>query len=542
MSYGKHLPGSLGKVLAIGSVLVVSLWSCSLFQDSDDRTNESDADSTPGEVVVASAPGLDALGYGYDVTSEYATPKGLKLRVLDMDALLANKRVYQREIEDSTCDSCSGSSFSQYTSSFNSKTNMSAEYSYYSGSIKANFSERSLESTSYSYATIFTDINKVQLYLSNMANIEDLRENIDSELESDLNPASDVEDNSDHLFRYYGTSVLTSIFLGARMEYSTSAKSISASGSTSTSIDAYAKAEFKSLFASSKLSVSTSTSLKSSFENSNTSINTIIRILGGSSEYIASLGSTSSSTEPTSADSNYQSWIQSVAEHSVFCNVGENGVLPIYELARTAARREYLKGKYEEYCQANAITITDGAYDCIVDIQVKTSDEGEILDFSGRKYYRINQDLNKGVSGSADIYLYVCYGKKDGTSYAGLVPISDFALVKGDSKSDAAGNAADGYEMYDLDLNKGAGSDTTYIYLCYKRSATESPITNIYVNDSTKGTHVFPDSYDSAGMQNLGYADVTWMQGKVKTSTRADLNSGAGGDDIFLLQSTTAWD
>jgi hypothetical protein len=509
---------------------------------SNGTTDTDDSSSIDG-VITASSPGLDCIGCGYDVMGEYANTKGVKLKILDVDSLLADKKIYKRKIENSTCSSCSGSTFSEYSSAFNTKNSISGNYSYYSGSIKVNFSQSSLSSSSYSYVTVYTDIDKSRLYLSDMADIDDLRNYVDSGFDKYLNPQNDEEDNTDHLFENYGTSVLTDIYLGARMEYNTSAKKTSTSGSSSIDIDAYAKAEFKTLFSSSSISVSTTTDDLSSFTKNYGSISTIIHVLGGASEYITSLDSNTSS-DPT--DTAYSSWIASVADNVVFCGIGSNGVLPIYELAKTDARRNYLKTKYEEYVAANSITVTDTAdtsvYTCIVDVFVISGTTANTVQKDSRQYYCINQNLNEGAGGG-DVRIYVCYGKSDGSTYKDFAPITNFAIAyDSHSSSGAYGDVASTYTCCsNTDLNYKAGGD--YMYLCYERSSTGTPITGIYVCNFTDKDKYYPYSYNTAKIKELTYSNVPRMwKGMSCESSEINLNRNAGGDYIYLYQTTGKWD
>ena len=501
-------------------------------------------DSTTDEVITASSPGLDCIGYGYDVMGEYANTVGVKLKILDVDSLLSDKKIYKRKIENSTCSSCSGSTFSEYSSAFNTKNSMSGNYSYYSGSIKVNFTQSSLSSSSYSYATVYTDINKSRLYLSDMADIEDLRNYVDSGFDKYLNPDNDEENNTDDLFKYYGTSVLTDIYLGARMEYNMSAEKTSTSGSSSIDIDAFAKAEFKSLFSSSSISVSTTTDDISSFTKNYGTISTIIHALGGASEYSASLDSNKTSYDPT--DTAYSSWTASVADNAVFCDIGSNGVLPVYELAKTEARRDFLKTKYEKYAAANSITVTDtpdtSVYTCIVDVLVISGTQANTLTKDSRQYYCINQDLNEGAGGD-DVRIYVCYGKSDGSTYKGFTPVTNFAIAYDDDKDDAIDDVASSYTLCSTDLNDDAGGD--YMYLCYERSSSGTPITGIYVYDSTDKDKQYPYSKDTDTIKNLEYSTVPRMLNKCcfeSSGSGIDLNEDARGDYIYLYQTTDKWD
>ena len=84
--------------------------------------------------------------------------------------------------------------------------------------------------------------------------------------------------------------------------------------------------------------------------------------------------------------------------------------------------------------------------------------------------------------------------------------IVDLMVIYGQNVS-----APPGYTKIYVDLNKGAGGE--YIHLCYKRSASEPPIT---------GINVFAESSEDFPIQS-GYSKVP-----------GDLNKGAGGKYIYV--------
>lgn len=493
-----------------------------LFNQEDDDTEKAE-----DEVISASSPGLDCIGYGYDVFLYYPNPDAVKYEVLDVEKLLTDKKIYKRVLDNSTCSESFGSSFEEYSDSYATKGGISGSYSYYSASIKYNFSSSSLSSKYYSYGTISTDINKSKLYLTNGADYASLRDYITGDFDAYLNTADPNDDNADYIFTNYGTHVLTGIILGARMDWSMEAKKTSSYSTSSVGIDAYAKYEYKTLFSSASVSASLSESEQESAKKDYSDTATKTYVLGGASEY---------GTSNPKDNASYMAWIETVADNPVFCNVSTTGgVVPIYELAKDAARREFLKGKYEAYAKGKEIKIdADAAYTCIIDFYVSTlesGNDGAVKDYEGRKYFLIDQDLNEGAGGN-DVYLYACYGKSDGSS--GMVPISQIGIVLDDDADDAAGDLPDGWIRRYADLNSGASGD--YINLIFYRSANELPITNVYVHDQTDGTRTYPGSHDSETYQNIGYEETKrYVDGG--THDHADLNKEAGGDYIFLYYS-----
>ena len=114
-------------------------------------------------------------------------------------------------------------------------------------------------------------------------------------------------------------------------------------------------------------------------------------------------------------------------------------------------------------------------------------------------FYKIPVDCNKGA-GSDTPYIYVCYKRGDGT------PITGLTVIQGGS-GDITPPA--GYQKINADLNKGAGGD--YIFLCFKKGSG-TPLTDIVIRSTTHDSQRIP----------VGY-----------TKIHVDLNDNAGGDYIY---------
>lgn len=113
-------------------------------------------------------------------------------------------------------------------------------------------------------------------------------------------------------------------------------------------------------------------------------------------------------------------------------------------------------------------------------------------------YTRINIDLNWGAGGE---YIYLCYRKS--TSGA---PITDIAVIAGGSSSF---RGPSGYTRIFKDLNKGSGGD--YIYLYYSTQYKANPIRDV---DVVVGRHTYPP----AGWQRI----------------ETDVNKSVGGKYIYI--------
>lgn len=96
----------------------------------------------------------------------------------------------------------------------------------------------------------------------------------------------------------------------------------------------------------------------------------------------------------------------------------------------------------------------------ITDLTAVFGDKADVPTPAG--FTKIAVDLNKGAEGK---FIYLCYKKGKGT------PIDGLKVITGDKASIIAPAP---YVKIPIDLNKGCGSDTPYIYLCYKTASSGS--------------------------------------------------------------------
>ena len=123
--------------------------------------------------------------------------------------------------------------------------------------------------------------------------------------------------------------------------------------------------------------------------------------------------------------------------------------------------------------------------------------------------YQLRSDHITLCKVSTYLTICMCYNNYNVTTCI-LIEMTEYivslAVIYGKNAS-----ALPGYTKIDVDLNKGAGGQ--YIYLCYKKNASEPPIT---------GINVFAESSEDFPIQS-GYSKVP-----------GDLNKGAGGKYIYV--------
>ena len=118
-------------------------------------------------------------------------------------------------------------------------------------------------------------------------------------------------------------------------------------------------------------------------------------------------------------------------------------------------------------------------------------------------YIKLSQDLSQGAGGQ---YVYLCYKKSSSEA-----PITGLNVFAGDSDDFAIQN---GYTKVAGDLNKGAGG--RYIYVCYNKDSSLPPISNISTV-AGGNRHTYPSDKEIRINQ--------------------DTNEGAGGKYIYICYS-----
>jgi len=203
-------------------------------------------------------------------------------------------------------------------------------------------------------------------------------------------------------------------------------------------------------------------------------------------------------------------------------------------------------GKYEWYLEPK-----DPQMPYVTDLKVITSSDEKVNPPEGFK--KIHVDLNANKSKN---HVYLCYKLGNDLKAA----ITNIYFVSHKDKDTAISQTPPGYTRIEEDLNKGAGEDSNYIYLCYKRDADNAPLTDLRViygkdAEADKGLIKITNDLNKGAGTGSGYvyltvkharpyyiADIKVLYGKDTLAPEGyyrlpgDLNKGTGSDseNIFL--------
>ncbi|MGD8869819.1 MAG: MAC/perforin domain-containing protein, partial [Gemmatimonadales bacterium] len=284
--------------------------------------------------------GMEVLGSGYNVTGNYADVADVKAVVLDLDALQASNLLRQVQYERATYHVVSGEDSHEYQRSLSTKVKITGSAFGFSGALKASFKQDRYESRHYSFATVQSVIRKHGLRVALSVQPEELRGYLAPAAAAAINdPSVDPE----YLFETFGTHVLTGIIVGGRLDFSTSANM--SFERQDRSIDVYARASFKNVFASASIEAEATDDL--SWSEYSATEEKHLEVYGGRSEY----------GQYIMNEGVYESWIESIEENSVFMDFESTGLLGIWELADDAGRRGELAAAWNTYAEAHGITL-----------------------------------------------------------------------------------------------------------------------------------------------------------------------------------------
>ncbi|MCL1981492.1 MAG: MACPF domain-containing protein [Clostridiales bacterium] len=210
----------------------------------------------------------------------------------------------------------------------------------------------------------------------------------------------------------------------------------------------------------------------------------------------------------------YKSWCDSLQDSTKCapCGIAEyNSLIPIWTFCKDAARRTKLDNEFQRL--ANGIVLPTDSY--ITDIFV-ASDKNENVSKAKCPpgYQLIDVDLNKGAGGD---FIYFCLKRGKRENAITNIICESLGSGKGDETLNVKHQGVTAsYRRNGADLNKGAGGK--FMYLLYTKDTRYPPIRNITA-------YFAGDSLSDEWKGRLCYVDTT---------ETADLNKGAGGKYIYV--------
>ena len=295
-----------------------------------------------GEGNVASASttvnkGLSYLGRGYNIFGDYAVPdtsKGLKEPVLDYSKMVDCREIKKMEPsnKDSLFENIQRSAY-DYCKTSTTSVKVGGGAMGFSASVSTNFGSMNSSSKNKYLAT---QTKWVKLYEYSLANpiYFDYSNFLLPSVQMALN---DTSVSPAKILDTYGTHVMTSVWIGGRMDYNCSVES--QSSESFSSFEMNVKASYSVGFAGGSASVGTATSESVKRFNSTTNRNVIF--YGGT-------GSTGKIMNPNQAADAMDAWRNSLDASPTFTDFGGQDLKPIWELCSTKARSDAIKAEFDK--------------------------------------------------------------------------------------------------------------------------------------------------------------------------------------------------
>ena len=305
-----------------------------------EATATADADLQP-------IPGLDALGFGYDVRGEYASAYSIKLPIIDVGPATNQQQVNGQTylvpdnitVNAHTMDTnnyslVTGHTISSYRSSLNTTTKLEGDYRFFSGSLQVDFDMEETENSEYEFSTVR---NVIDLWSLNLPDVATL--NLIPSAAADINgsmPAADV-------LNKYGSHFIWQGVIGGRADYSSSTDKMTFDQSYDLGLTAQMSYEN----AVGSISASNQSEYSSEISQFNSNSNIEIRTIGGN---------------PTLGGDNitkggFNDWVSSILNLPVLIDFTSNSLVPIWELCTDPNRAQELQDAYVNYMTASSQSI-----------------------------------------------------------------------------------------------------------------------------------------------------------------------------------------
>lgn len=286
-----------------------------------------------------------AVGYGYNTLKEYASPNSVTKQIvrwneMDSENLIqfnaSSARFYERTVV--------GSSLEDLAQNLSAEVNFGGKYCGFKGEVGASFSSGSTSNEFNEYAISYIEYKVTDISI--VTDIEDIRENwMTDAAKKAIEGVTETYSGTEgvkKLLREYGTHLITKADLGGRLRYNLTVDVSKVTGYYD--ISAYLKASYSNAFVSSDASVDEE--MKSSYASNKTHTTLSFTAIGGDSGPLTD-----------SSDKNaIETWKKSIAGYdkvstnkTALIGFGDDleGLIPLYELASSPARREEIKAVME---------------------------------------------------------------------------------------------------------------------------------------------------------------------------------------------------
>lgn len=266
---------------------------------------------------------IEYLGKGYRGCGYYADPRSCTERIFDVTA----KNAFDNQKTDSFIRRLvTGKNRIEYFNKLSSHVKLAAEYSGFAATVTTTFSTETLKKDTVEFATFFDTLRYYRVSL------------LSTSLTSEARKAINTMDDLPALFDRYGTHYTKSIYLGARISYSSYLEQNETTSKTD--IGATLKAEYL------KLVGDGGGDSGHKAEQEEVARNATLSVLGGDPAEAPSVGV----GNPAEFSATYKEWSKSIWPlHISIADFDEDGLVPLFQLAELPERRDMLQKAWQMY-------------------------------------------------------------------------------------------------------------------------------------------------------------------------------------------------
>jgi len=325
------------KVLATGTVIVLTsiVSSC-----KKDIARAPGTGNSPSKLNTQSAGDnkYDLLGFGYDVTGEYASSNSSTYKVIDIDKLVLDapdRYVTDVNVSQYT-EYNAGGNAEDYSSALSQNYSATIGLKVFGATLSGSFKETSAISSKYSYASASQIIRQKRLKFS--APLDLIKSGYLTALfKSDVNSLT-----AQQLVAKYGTHVLTDIVLGAKLNVFYRSETSSSNKTQAVTAGMKANGLFKIFSLSADINYTTSD------VNSNYNQNLYYSTVGGDGSKGLFGEISLDNTAPKINIGNWQS--SCTRDNAAFIQIGsKDGLIALYDLIDDAAKKQAVQAYITQY-------------------------------------------------------------------------------------------------------------------------------------------------------------------------------------------------
>ncbi len=311
-------------------------------------------------MILQDLPGLNVIGWGYDIFGRYASPESRMQPLFDfgeMTEIRSDKEEYMipnvlhpfwTPYRDTVFETHAGSSVEEMRTSLASKTGLKGSYGFFKGALEVGFSSSSVRVTTMRY----TQINQlITCWILQLPKPDVLKGLMLPDVQEDIDGDIEAVD----LFDRYGTHYLWNLLVGGRISYTSATNS--ARYKSTIDVSVAAEMSFK---AAASISTDNKTEYNKSINDFKQTSEIRARARGGKAEYVSAI-KTGGITQV-----NWEKWAASIEDYPEFVGYVDNrrqpSLRPIWELCSDEDRMSSLEAAYQEYCEERTDEIQANIY------------------------------------------------------------------------------------------------------------------------------------------------------------------------------------